>query len=72
MDYWDHKILAKLWAYRRTYKKLIGQTPFILVYSQEVVMPLEYIVPSLKITTITEMTYVGAVKEILLQLIHLE
>ena len=32
-------------------------------------MPLEYIVPSLKIVVIIEMTYVGTIEEILSQLV---
>ena len=46
--------------------------PFRLVYGHEVVMPMEYIVLILSIVVITEMTYVDAVKEILLQLVQLE
>ena len=55
-----------------TCKKLTGQTPFKLVYGQEVVMPMEYIVPSLRVVAIMEMTDVDAVEERLLQLTHLE
>lgn len=36
-------------------KKLIGQTPSMLVYGIEVVMSMEYIVPSPWIATLTNM-----------------
>jgi transposase InsO family protein len=62
MDNWDLKILVVLWAYNTTCKKLIGKTPFILVYGQEAMAPLEFLVPSLRVAAITNMTEQGAVK----------
>jgi len=44
-----------LWAYRMTCKKLSGKTPFRLFYGIEAVMPMEYIVPSLRIVALIEM-----------------
>jgi transposase InsO family protein len=65
MDDWDVKILGVLWAYKTTCKKLTGHTPFSLVYDQVVVVPLEFLVPSLRIAAIAHMIEQGAVQDML-------
>jgi len=52
---WDLKVPVVLWAYRTTCKKLTGHTLFKLVYGQEAVVPMEFLVPSLRIVAFTEM-----------------
>jgi hypothetical protein len=55
-----------------TCKKLTEHTPFKLVYNQEVVVPLEFLVPILCVATITQMTERDAIQEIMNQLLAME
>ena len=48
------------------------QTPFKLVYGLEAVVPMEYLVPSLRIVAFTDMDDTSIVREGIVQLIELE
>ena len=54
-DDWDLKIPEVLLAYCTTCKILTWKTPFKLVYEKEAVMPMEYIIPCLRIAAMTRM-----------------
>jgi transposase InsO family protein len=71
-DDWDLKIPAVLWAYRTTCKKLTRRKHLKLVYGEEETIPLEYLIPTMCIVVITNMTERGATQEILSQLMELE
>jgi hypothetical protein len=66
------KIESVLWAYKTTCKKLARQTPFKLVYGQESMVPLEFMVPSLDVEAITIMIERGTIHERLSQLMEME
>ena len=62
-DDWGLKIPTVLWAYRTTCKQLTSQTRFKLVYGQEALIPMEYIVPILRIATMTGMDDAKALED---------
>jgi transposase InsO family protein len=62
-DDWDLRVPTILWSYRTTCKKLTMHTPFKLVYGLEAIVPMEYLVPSLRIAAFTDMDDIGAIHE---------
>jgi transposase InsO family protein len=62
-DDWDLRVPVVSWAYRTTCKKLTMHTPFKLVYGLEAIVPMEYLVPSLRIATFTNMDDPGTIQE---------
>jgi hypothetical protein len=47
-----------LWAYGTAYKILTGQTPFKLVYGQEVVIPLHFCANAGRIASVLEFDHI--------------
>jgi hypothetical protein len=53
---WDDKVLAVLWAYRTTKKKIHRYTSFQIVYGKEEVVPTKFITSCFHIAQITHMS----------------
>jgi transposase InsO family protein len=47
---WHVHLFSALWAYRTSAKTATGFTPFQLVYGLEAVLPIEFEIPSLRLT----------------------
>jgi hypothetical protein len=62
-DDWYLRVPTVVWAYRTTCTKLTMTTPFKLVYGLKAVVPMEYLVPSLRISAFTDMDDTGTVRE---------
>ena len=69
---WDRKLVSALWAYRTAYKVTTNQTPFRLAYGQEAVVPLEFMVPSLRIAVDHDLDYNAILRARLEKLLTLD
>ncbi|MCO5596949.1 hypothetical protein L7F22_051020 [Adiantum nelumboides] len=54
---WDQKLHLALWAYRVAYKTSIDTTPFNMVYGIQAILPLEFLIPTLRIAK--ELEWIG-------------
>lgn len=69
---WEERLPVILWAYHTTYKVTTGHTPFQLMYGQEIVMPMEYMVPNLRIVVENRLGDTKSLKKQLYQLNKLD
>ena len=53
---WDQKLHSVLWAYRTAYKIAIGTTPFNLVFGLNAILPIEFLIPTLRVAKQMEWT----------------
>ncbi|MCO5554804.1 hypothetical protein L7F22_008339 [Adiantum nelumboides] len=53
---WDQKLHSALWTYRVAYKTSIGTTPFNMVYGIQAILPLEFLIPTLRVAKELEWT----------------
>ena len=46
---WEMKLHFAVWAYRVAYKTTIGTTPFNMVYGLDAILPIEFLIPTLRV-----------------------
>ena len=46
---WADKLHGVLWAYQIAYKTVVGATPFELVYGLNSILPIDFLVPTLRV-----------------------
>ena len=53
---WEMKLHAAIWAYRVAFKTAIGTTPFNLVFGLDAILPIEFLIPTLRVAKNLEWT----------------
>ena len=53
---WEQKLHSVLWAYCTAYKTSIGTTPFNLVFGLDAILPIEFLIPTLRVATQMKLT----------------
>ena len=69
---WDRKLNSALWAYQTSYKVTIGMTPFRMAYGLEAVVPMEFMIPSLKMAVQEKLPMEKSREERIQELLSLE
>ncbi|KAL3692578.1 hypothetical protein R1sor_006229 [Riccia sorocarpa] len=69
---WDASVPSVLWAMRTAYKATTNHTPFHMVYGVEALVPMEFIVPTLRIAIEYSLNAEEGIQERLRQLLKLE
>ena len=46
---WELKLNSALWAYRVAFKTAIGTTPFNMVFGLDTILPIEFLIPTLRV-----------------------
>ena len=63
---------SALWSFRTAFKVTTGYTPFKLLYGIEAVVPMEFLVPSLRIAVENKLSPENSLNDRLDQLLALE
>ena len=53
---WETMLQSALWAYRVAYKSSTGTTPFNLAYGMNAVLPMDFLIPTLRVAKNLEWT----------------
>ena len=69
---WDKKLNSALWAYRTSYKVTVGMTPFKMAYGLEAVVPMEFMIPSLRMAIQEKLPMEKSREERIQELLNLE
>ena len=69
---WDRKLNSALWAYRTSYKVTTGMTPFRMTYGLEAVVPMEFMIPSLRMAVQQKLPMEKSREERIQELLNLE
>ena len=70
--YWDRKLNSALWAYRTSYKVTTGMMPFKMAYGLEAMVPMEFMIPSLRMAIQEKLPMEKSREERIQELLRLE